>query len=253
MKYVLFLLVLSTQVVFARLDFDTKETGESYRAQKPSPFSFTFDIGLSKVFFLNKEFNEAYKKSFSSLVLMPVLRGAAFWRPSPSSFFALGAGLQFSYLSATGKTLKEDKKTEAKESQELVYVPYQAFLDMKFFFGRSLFTSDIWIGYEEAFVENRRSCGEACDSDGKVWISDSGRHWNSYLTLGASFGVSLKHFGDERSFSGRTTMGLRDIIFKVYYEHNIDLKAKTLLGNRLVTDVLRLAKGHVGVAFSFEL
>lgn len=251
MKCFLLLLAFWTQMIFARVDFET--SNDKFKEKREFNFLpggfYSFEIGVARTFFLDKKVREAYEKQYSRLLFMPIVRTARFINVGP---LALGLGLQFSYLKGSGKTLDDDGK-EAKEEEILVYIPYQVFLDVNFKMINSFLAFDVWFGYEEAFIENRRECAEACDTDSQVYITEKGKHWNSYGVVGASLGFSLKGLGRQKSFTDKSPLGTRDLFLKIFYERDFNLKAKKLLGNRLITKTFKLAKQNVGMTFSFEL
>ena len=244
--FFLFFLLVS-KIGFARIDFD-RDYSDLYKPKTSYRLGFlTTELGLSKLYFLDKSFRDPYNAQFGRLGLMPLLRFGYFFDLSP---FAVGFGAQASYVKGSGESWKEDKSGFVDGSvEELVYVPYQVFVAGKFYFWDSQFVTDLSVGYEEAFIENRRQK----DQDGKALITEAGKHWNSYLTVGAGIGFSLKRFGKRRDFTGKGAFALSDVFVKIYYEHNFDLRMKYLFGGRAVTDTFRMAKGHGGIAFSFEL
>lgn len=256
MRYILCLLLLLNHVAYARLDLDSGDKNEkSYDNLSSLPSKklgfFSVDIGLSYFYLTNKKVQDLVKQNFGHVNLLPVVRGAYFFDLNP---FAIGIGFQVSYMKKKAKTFLDNPPTKRGNATEvLVYLPYQFFLDFKYSLFNSFLVFDTWVGYEEAFVQNRRSCSNACNSDGKAWISEFGKYWNSYLVLGGSVGFSLKGLGRGTERSERGFLEPKNILIKLFYEHDINLGMNELIGGRKVTSVLDMTKGHGGLSFSFEI
>ena len=248
MRYILLLSLLWAPVLFGITDNENR--GEDRRQVKEKKFgSFHFDIGLSKFYILNSEVRKTYQEHFGNLALMPALKSAYFIHLDP---FAIGLGFGLSYMKNSGHTYLENGD-KSEEMQEFVYLPYNFFLDFELSLFKSFLKLDAWVGYKEAFIENRRPPGEACNCDGQVYITEKGSHWNSYLIFGGSIAFSLKSLGRERSFAGRTPGDPSDIYIKLFTEYDLDLKANKLIGGRKITKTFQMAKVQAGVAFTFEL
>ncbi len=256
MRYILCLLLLLNQAAYARLDLDSGDKKENTYADPTNipPRSlgfFSLDIGISYFYLTNEKVRDGLKKYYGAVNLLPVVRGAYFFDLNP---FAIGIGLQVSYMKKRANSfLDKNATTRSNGTEVLVYLPYQFFLDFKYSPFNSFLVLDTWVGYEEAFVQSRRSCSSACNSDGKAWISEFGKYWNSYLVIGGSVGFSLKGLTRNSARSERGFLEPKNILIKLFYEHDINLEMDKLIGGRKVTSVLDMAKGHGGLSFSFEI
>lgn len=253
MRYLLCLLILLGQVAYARLDLEAysrRESKEETSFNTPKKLGFfSLDIGLSYFYWTNKTIGDGLSRFYGDVNLLPVVRGAYFFDLHP---FAIGLGAQVSYMKKRTNTSSDPLGTTRTDAfEELVYLPYQVFVDFKYYAFRSFLMLDAWLGYEEAYIQNRRACSDACNTSGKVWISDFGKYWNSYLSFGGSVAFSLKGL-NSRNFSQRGYLEPRNIYVKLFYEHNISLGMKELLGGRKVNEK-DFSKGQGGLTFVFEI
>ena len=133
-----------------------------------------------------------------------------------------------------------------KENQILVYIPYQVLMDINLTTEKA-FDFDLWVGYKESFIENRREVKE-----GAAYISRKGG--TEFLCFGRCWSrFSVKEAANPAFFAGQYPFGLRDILIKIFYESDFNLYNESLWGNRTVLKNNNYEQRAYGLAFLFKL
>lgn len=255
MKGILLILALWAQTLFGisinngRNSPSNPET--EFRNSKEKKFgSVQVDLGLAKFVLLDSKWRSIYNDTYGSLGLMPYIRGAYFFHLDP---FAIGLGFDLSYINTSGNTSKTPGSyTKSENKETFVYVPYQFFLDIQLLLFKDFFVTDIWVGYKESFLQNRRCDAVETKNCEEPYITEKGFHWNSYLSFGASLAFSLKWFGRERSFNRGGAFDLDNIYFKIFGEYDYNLGGSSLPFGRKKSQI-SMEKVKFGGAFTFKL
>ena len=219
-----------------------------YEKEKSSSFGLgktSLELGVNYSSFKDGQLRKTYRDFYrTDSTVMPSFRVAQFFELHKN--FNVGLGFQISYFRRKAPTWDENDNYHS-ENQVLVYIPYQVFLDLNLTSEKG-FDFDVWGGYKESFIENRREAAE-----GPAYISRMGKHWNSFVTLGVGSSFSLRNVSSRPFFKGRYPYGFRDILIKFFYETDFNLNNERLLGNREVLKNNNYEQRTLGVGFLFKL
>ena len=249
-KYLALFFLIFSRLLFSQVEIEkTDSTIDDNAANSIFTDSFsTYELGLSYPlsFKAIKYFKDLYKNfSISPSFSYRYLLG--------NKHIAFGIGAQIAFYSDIGYTAQTGQRGKAEGSLELSsqrtklsLLPYQFVFVLHLSPVEDTVVFDIWSGYQELYWEEVRSVEQAEDS-----ISYLNKGWNSHIVLGASIGIRINDLDQESSLSLSNSMNIENIFFTPFYEMDVPLKQKKLIGNRIVSN-LDFKHTRVGFKIVFE-